>query len=151
MLRPITKVAIAALAALALSGLWASSAAAQPAGVQAMANAEVGLIGVTANGMTLYFNDRQTNVGGVPVSNCTGDCLDAWPAFSPMAGETPGGDYTIVEREDGIRQWAYQSVLLYTFAEDAAGDTKGHLVNNDWRVLRPCLGGMPCPGFAPGI
>ena len=144
MLRTITNGAIAALAALALSGLWANAAGAQPAGVRAVDHPEIGRHLVNANGITIYFNDRD----GAAAPSCTGDCAENWPPFAPAAAEAAAGNFSIIERKDGLQQWAYQNVPMYMFHEDEAlGDIKGNLVRNDWRAFRPCFGMQPCAEF----
>jgi predicted lipoprotein with Yx(FWY)xxD motif len=47
-------------------------------------NATLGSILVAANGMTLYTSNADT----AGVSNCTGQCLVTWPAYSPW-GQAP--------------------------------------------------------------
>ncbi len=144
MLRLITNGAIAALTALVLSGMLATTASAQPAGVRVENNPELGAILVNANGMTIYFNDRD----GASLPSCTGDCAEKWPPFAPAAGESPNATFSIIEREDGLQQWAYQKVPMYLFHEDEAlGDIKGNLIANDWRTFRPCFGAQPCTEF----
>ena len=99
--------------------------------------------------MTIYiWEDDEVDANGVAVSMCVGACAAAWPPFSPVAGESPSGDFSIIEREDGMQQWTYSNVPLYRFAQDEeAGDIKGYGVANDWWAFRPCLGGVPCPAF----
>ena len=144
MLRLITNGAIAALAVLALIGLWAVTAVAQPAGVRAENHAELGAILVNAKGITIYFNDRD----GANDPSCTGKCAEKWPPFAPAAGEAAGGSFSIIERDDDLKQWAYQNVPMYRFVEDEQlGDIKGNLIDNDWRAFRPCFGAAPCPAF----
>lgn len=45
-------------------------------------------------------------------------CLDLWPAVIAAADAKPVGKWTIVERKDGIRQWAYDGYALYTSVLD---------------------------------
>jgi predicted lipoprotein with Yx(FWY)xxD motif len=48
------------------------------------------------------------------------------------------GDYTIVVRDDGSRQWAYKGKPLYLWVKDSKpGDRTGDGVNNVWRLARP--------------
>jgi predicted lipoprotein with Yx(FWY)xxD motif len=48
------------------------------------------------------------------------------------------GDWTIVTRDDGSKQWAYKGKPLYTWSKDAkAGDVTGDGVNNVWRIAVP--------------
>lgn len=45
-------------------------------------------------------------------------CLDLWPPVVADSGAKPGGKWTIVERKDGFRQWAYDGYALYTSVLD---------------------------------
>ena len=47
----------------------------------------------------------------------------------------PIGDFTVVDRSDGIRQWAYKNRLLYTYVEDLApGYANGVGVDRRWDI-----------------
>ena len=41
-------------------------------------------------------------------------CTVAWPPASVAAGAKPVGRWTIIQRKDGITQWAYDEAPLYT-------------------------------------
>ncbi|MGE0661043.1 MAG: hypothetical protein AB7F36_16095, partial [Reyranellaceae bacterium] len=48
------------------------------------------------------------------------------------------GDWSVVTRDDGAKQWAYKGKPLYTWVKDARpGDTTGDGVNNVWHVAKP--------------
>jgi len=48
------------------------------------------------------------------------------------------GDWTVVARDDGSKQWAYKGKPLYTWVKDAKpGDVTGDGVNNVWRIAQP--------------
>ena len=49
------------------------------------------------------------------------------------------GDWTVVTRDDGAKQWAYKAKPLYTFAKDTkAGDVSGDgFLNGAWHVAMP--------------
>ncbi|MGY8527256.1 hypothetical protein L0937_18715 [Paracidovorax citrulli] len=87
-------------------------------------------------GLTLYTFDRDAAGSGKSV--CNGQCAVAWPPLLAQPGTAPTGQYTIVTRDDGTRQWAYRGMPLYRFAKDAnPGDRSGDGVNNVWRVAKP--------------
>ena len=90
-----------------------------------------------AGGKTLYTFDRDVAASGKSV--CNGPCIANWPAFVAPADATASGDYTVVTRDDGGRQWAFKGKPLYTFAKDAKpGDRTGDGFNgNIWHVARP--------------
>lgn len=87
-----------------------------------------------AKGMTLYVFDK--DMGGK--SACNGACATNWPPLMAEAAAKPMGKYTIVTRDDGGRQWAYDGKPLYTWGKDAKpGDTTGDGVNSVWHVAKP--------------
>jgi predicted lipoprotein with Yx(FWY)xxD motif len=87
----------------------------------------------TLTGFTLYvFEQDQPNR-----STCDFACGLQWPPFVAPAEATPSGDWSVAERADGIRQWAYRGKPLYFSARDGQpGDTQGQGVEN-WQVARP--------------
>ena len=48
------------------------------------------------------------------------------------------GDWTVVVRDDGTRQWAFRGKPVYYWAKDTKpGDRTGDGFNNVWRLARP--------------
>ena len=89
---------------------------------------------VDGKGMTLYMFDRDTT----GKSNCNGQCATNWPPLAAAADAKAAGDWSIVTREDGSKQWAYKGKPLYAFAKDTkAGDATGDGVNNVWHIAAP--------------
>ncbi|MEN7528988.1 hypothetical protein [Cupriavidus sp. DL-D2] len=87
-------------------------------------------------GLTLYTFDRDTASSGKSV--CNGACATNWPPLLAEPGRTASGDYSIITRDDGARQYAYKGKPLYRFAKDAkAGDRAGDNLNNVWHVAKP--------------
>lgn len=83
-------------------------------------------------GMTLYTFDKDTAPGK---SACNGQCLTNWPALSAASGDMAMGDWTVITRDDGSKQWAYKGKPLYTFAHDAkAGDMTGDGRGSVWHM-----------------
>ncbi len=116
--------AIIALAAVSGCAMYGSSSPAKT-----MDGALVG-----ANGMTLYTFDRDTAGSGKSV--CNGPCATNWPPLT--ASTSPGGDYSLVTRDDGSTQLAYKGKPLYYWAKDAKpGDRTGDGVNQAWHTARP--------------
>ena len=77
---------------------------------------------VTAKGMTLYTFDKDE----AGKSNCYDKCATNWPPLKAEADAKAEGDWTVVDRTDGTRMWAYEGHPLYTFVKDTkAGDTTG--------------------------
>jgi len=87
-----------------------------------------------AKGMTLYVYQKDTP----GVSACDGPCAANWPPLVAAADAQPTGDWTIVTRSDGTRQWAHLGRPLYTFVKDAKpGDRSGDGVGGAWRAATP--------------
>jgi predicted lipoprotein with Yx(FWY)xxD motif len=121
------------LAALALASLLTACASMMTA--QAPAKVADGVF-VGANGMTLYTFDRDAMGSGK--SACNGPCAANWPPLMANASDSGSGDWSIVTRDEGSRQWAYKGKPVYYWVKDArAGDRTGDGVNNVWHLARP--------------
>ena len=94
---------------LAFTGAaWAS-----PPGVTEKAGAFV-----APDGKPLYIFVRDTKPGK---SSCNAGCAAAWPPLVAAADAKDDGDWTVISRDDGSKQWAYKGKPLYTFVRDASG------------------------------
>ena len=97
------------------------------------------------NGMTLYIFKADTKDSGKSV--CNGDCATAWPPYTLEADETlekdaaVTGTVTMITRDDGTKQVAYNGWPLYYFKGDAkAGDSNGQNINafgGIWVIAAP--------------
>jgi len=97
------------------------------------------------NGMTLYIFKADTKDSGKSV--CNGDCATAWPPYTLEADETlekdaaVTGTVTMITRDDGTKQVAYNGWPLYYFkADKAAGDAKGQNIDafgGIWLIANP--------------
>jgi len=91
---------------------------------------------VGTSGMTLYTFDKDT--AGSGKSACNGPCADNWPPLKADATDRGDGDFSLVTRDDGSRQWAYKGRPLYYWAKDAKpGDTSGDGVKDIWHTAKP--------------
>jgi predicted lipoprotein with Yx(FWY)xxD motif len=89
---------------------------------------------VNSAGMTLYTFDRDPVGGGKSV--CNDKCAALWPPLRAGASDSAGGDFTIITRDDGSRQWAHRGKPLYTWIKDTKpGDRTGDNFNKVWRVI----------------
>ena len=114
-------------------GLAALAFAAPLAFAQAPAKTAGGML-VNGSGMTLYTFDKDS--GGK--SACNGACASNWPPLAAAPDAKPSGDWTIVTRDDGAKQWAYKGKPLYSWSKDQKmGDMTGDGVNNVWHVAKP--------------
>jgi len=83
-------------------------------------------------GMTLYTYDKDTTPGK---SACVDGCLAAWPAAIAPAGAKASGDWTIITRAGGVKQWAFKGKPLYSFSkEPEVGASKGN--GGDWHAVK---------------
>lgn len=110
--------------ALAAVLATAPAAAAPPAGVKVAPDGFT-----TTSGLALYTWDNDTMVG---MSHCFADCAKAWPPLLASGKAKAAGDWTLVRREDGAPQWAYQTKPLYTCARDTAGKP-ATCIEGGWR------------------
>ena len=86
-------------------------------------------------GMTLYTFDKDP--AGAGKSVCNGGCAMNWPPVAVSAGEGPSGNWTVVVRDDGSRQWAYRGKPLYLWVKDQKpGDATGDGFRGVWHVAR---------------
>lgn len=131
MLRPIAYTAVGLAVACALLGAGMALAAepASPAPV-----AKNGMF-VTAKGMTLYTFDKDQPGKSV----CNGQCATNWPPALVADGATAAGGWTIVSRDDGLKQWAYNGKPVYAWSKDTKpGDTTGDgFLNGAWHIAKP--------------
>jgi predicted lipoprotein with Yx(FWY)xxD motif len=103
--------------------------------------------GVMVNdaGMTVYTFDKDPMGSGKSV--CNGQCAVNWPPLKPGTEESASGDYSIVTRDDGWRQWAYRGKPLYLWIKDQKpGDRTGDGFNKVWHVVPQASGSMR-PGY----
>ena len=91
---------------------------------------------VGANGMTLYTFDKDARDSGKSV--CVDKCAVNWPPLMAGASDNGNGDWSIVARADGSKQWAYKGWPLYYWVKDQKpGDKTGDNVGNVWHVVKP--------------
>ncbi|MEQ9449685.1 MAG: hypothetical protein RLN70_12405, partial [Rhodospirillaceae bacterium] len=105
------------------------TAFAAPGGVTVERNDKAhGDILVNYDGLTLYTIARDEGAA------CSDSCLDTWVPMEAGLLSKALGSWEIVEREDGLRQWAYDGRPLYTFSGDErAGDVHGIHFDSRWQ------------------
>ena len=88
-----------------------------------------------ANGMTLYTFDKDAPGSGKSV--CNGQCATNWPPFAAAASEQSGGDWAVITRDDGTKQWAWSGKPLYYYAKDQrSGDATGDNFSQVWHAVQ---------------
>ena len=117
----------------------AALGAALLAGCAAMADAPAKVAGgvlTGPNGMTLYTFDKDAAGSGKSV--CNGPCATNWPPLMAAEADKASGDYSVISRDDGKKQWAMKGKPLYYWAKDAKpGDMTGDGFNKVWQVAKP--------------
>jgi len=100
---------LAVVAVLAMGGAaWAS-----PPGVT---EKDGSFLSPDGKPLYTFANDRTPGK-----SACNGACANAWPPLAAAAGAADDGDWTVITRDDGAKQWAYKGKPLYTYRADAPG------------------------------
>ncbi|MCB1979336.1 MAG: ATP-binding protein [Burkholderiaceae bacterium] len=90
------------------------------------------LIGPTGHTLYVFAKDSPG------MSNCNAQCAANWPPLGVASTAKPMGEYTIITRADGSKQWAYRGQPLYYFVKDQkSGDMVGDGVAGNWKVIRP--------------
>lgn len=90
---------------------------------------------VNAEGMTLYTFDKDKANSGKSV--CNDQCATNWPPLMADDSANASGDFSVITRDDGKKQWAYKGQPLYLFKKDEKpGDMKGDNVNDVWHVVK---------------
>ena len=87
----------------------------------------------TPDGMTVYVYDKEAEGS----ASCYGECAEEWPPVLAPAEAKPFGDFSLVKRIDGTRQWAYRGKPLHLYQDDQApGDAKGDNYDGFWHAVR---------------
>jgi predicted lipoprotein with Yx(FWY)xxD motif len=116
------------LAALLIAG--SAAFAMEPAKTM---DTKAGKVWTDDKGMTLYTFDKDEK----GKSNCNDACAKNWPPFAAAADAKAEGEWTIIDRADKTKMWAYDGKPLYTFASDTKpGDMTGDGVGGVWHVAK---------------
>ena len=119
--------------ALGFAALLVAGAAAFAAAPAKTMDTAAGKVWTDDKGMTLYTFDKDEK----GKSNCYDQCAKAWPPYPAAADAKAEGDWTIVDRTDGTKMWAYDGKPLYTYVKDAkSGDVTGDMVGGVWHVSK---------------
>lgn len=91
---------------------------------------------VGPNKMTLYTFDN--DVAGSGKSMCNGPCATNWPPLMAAEADKASGNYTIITRDDGKKQWAVKGKPVYFWSKDTKpGDKTGDGFNKVWHTAMP--------------
>lgn len=124
---------VAGLIMTATADNWAQEV---PGPLKTATSKEHGTFLVDAKGMTLYLFDKDKEPDK---SSCYGGCAKSWPPFAPGADDpAPKAPLSIITRDDGTRQYAYNGKPLYYYQKDAkAGEVTGQGRGKVWWVVKP--------------
>src|SRR5262249_48834886 len=68
----------------------------------------------THKGQSVYVSDADEP----GKSNCSAQCLSDWaPVLAPQTAKGKG-DWSVIERSPGLKQWAYRGKALYTYVHE---------------------------------
>lgn len=104
-----------------------------------------------SNGMTLYTNDMNPPEH----STCVEECASIWlPTLASVSTEA-FGEWSVIDRDDGTRQWALKGKPLYTYIKDVdvgsvGGNSpkrygRGPNIGERGRALGPIADDVPMP------
>jgi len=92
---------------------------------------KAGYVFANSEGKTLYTFKKD----GASASNCYDGCAASWPPFYATKDAKEWGAFTVIKRNDGSHQWAYQEAPLYFWVGDEKrGDVNGNGIKNVWWV-----------------
>ena len=107
-------------------------------------NLALGRIAEARTGKTLYFRDRTLDdyqpdrarnmygtinaqiAAAMGTMHCDAACEKEWKPFLAAKGAQATGYWSVIDRKDGKRQWAYKNAALYTHANEAPGALDGN-------------------------
>jgi len=83
------------------------------------------------SGQRLYTFDRDPP----GQSACLVGCAMAWPPVLAPSDAVTTGDWTVIARSDGGRQWALKGKPVYTRFHDAPDAPGGEAVSPSWHLV----------------
>jgi len=90
-----------------------------------------GRVLMNAAGLVVYTSDADR----ANVSNCQGTCLDQWAPVLASEAARSQGEWGVIEREAGVKQWTFRGKPVYTYVLDKPRNVVGargtSLIGND--------------------
>jgi len=122
----------AMLAVAALASVTAAAAPADaPSGV-VLQQRGYGWVLTDEKGMSIYVTVRDQQPSK---STCTASCAETWPPVAAPGDAQGHGEWSIVTRDDGSKQWAFEGHPLYRYSNDQSpGDSYGDDLQNAWSL-----------------
>jgi predicted lipoprotein with Yx(FWY)xxD motif len=119
--------------AIGLAAVLATAASAYAMEPAKVMDSSAGKIWTDEKGMTLYTFDKDEK----GKSNCYDKCAAAWPPLKAAADAKADDEWSVVDRTDGTKMWAYDGHPLYTFVDDKKpGDVTGDGKGGVWHVAK---------------
>ncbi|MDO4794364.1 MAG: hypothetical protein Q4A28_00260 [Brachymonas sp.] len=92
-----------------------------------------GIMVGSANRLALYTYDGDTPLH----SNCLDACSSEWLPFYAGEHDVSRGDFSILTRQDGRRQWALVGKPLYFWAGELPPEQQAkEAASSQWKVFR---------------
>lgn len=63
---------------------------------------------------------------------CDNVCVAVWPVLLADDDAKPVGNWSVITRDDGRKQWAYKSRPVYTFYQDTPNNPQGIGMVENW-------------------
>lgn len=83
--------------------------------------------------MALYISDEDS----AGKSACYAECTRQWAPYTASASDAKGPPWSLIVREGGARQWAYDGKPTYRyFGDKVPGDIAGDGKEGVWHALR---------------
>lgn len=126
---------VATTATVALAGAAPEPKKEHPGDIALLQEGETWVYRHAQSGFRLYVSDR--DVGGKPT--CLGGCSRAWIPLYVNGSESSNhiGDWTVVNRDDNTKQWAYKGRPVYMLFHDTPERPMGNGVEGSWFLLEP--------------
>lgn len=89
---------------------------------------------VDHGGFALYRYDR--DVAYSRTSACVDRCTENWRPYLAAPGARRTGEFALIDRGQGERQWVFRGIPLYRYARDREpGEFRGQGLDDLWRVV----------------
>ena len=125
------RAALGALALLSSPSAFAQDALPPEIEVRDMG---AGRLFVNREGLTLYTFKQDREQPGTSV--CVEECAELWPPVTVKNKTESVGNWSVIQRQDGSMQWAYNESPVYTYAKDSyPGAIVGEKASRFWDVL----------------
>ena len=85
----------------------------------------------SSTGLALYVSEKDSP----GKSNCYGGCATQWIPLRAPANAKALGEWSVVKRTDGTRQWAFKSRPVYVHIHDTPEISSGDGEDGTWHVM----------------